>query len=301
MIILDRIARHRKNLNFMVQLANCFVTILYSCTNSFNQRYQITYLPRPGFNILFTMIYTRKLFFAFLAMAVSMVTGMLISGMGAYGQQQTPTNQTAEGWMTSFDLENCNFASTGENSYFILKPGYQVTLEGEEDDEEIQLVTTVLNETKVVNGTQTRVVEEREFEGGDLVEISRNYFAVCKPTNVVFYFGEDVDIYEDGEIVSHEGAWLVGANGSKAGMIMPGKVTLGQKYYQEIAPGVAEDRAEIIALNDTLDTPAGNFQNVLTTEETNPLEPEEKEFKFYAPGIGLIQEEAIKLVNYTKP
>jgi hypothetical protein len=31
---------------------------------------------------------------------------------------------------------------------------------------------------------------------------------------------------------------------TKAGMIMPGKVEVGLKYYQEIAPGVAEDRAE---------------------------------------------------------
>jgi hypothetical protein len=63
------------------------------------------------------------------------------------------------------------------------------------------------------------------------------------------------------------------------------KVELGLKYYQEIAPGVAEDGAEIVSVNDTLNTPAGD----LKTEETNPLEPGEKEFKFYAPGIGLIQ------------
>jgi hypothetical protein len=237
----------------------------------------------------------------------------ILTGMEVYGQeQQSPqqptspstsllTDQTTEGWLSSFDLENCNFASTGENSYFILKPGYQVTLEGEEDGEELQLVMTVLDETKVVNGIETRVVEEKETEGSNLVEISRNYFALCKPTNNAIYFGEDVDIYEDGEIVSHEGAWLAGQNGSKAGMIMPEKVEVGLKYYQEIAPGVAEDRVEIVSVNDTLDTPAGTFDQVLKTEETNPLNPDEKEFKFYAPGIGLIQEEVIKLVNYTKP
>lgn len=211
------------------------------------------------------------------------------------------TDQTIEGWMTSFDLENCDFASTGENSYFILKPGYQVILGGQEDGEELELVMTVLNETKVVDGIETRVVEEKETEGGNLVEVSRNYFAICKPTNNAIYFGEDVDMYEDGKIVNHEGAWLAGENGSKAGMIMPGKVEVGLKYYQEIAPGVAEDRAEIVSVNDTLDTPAGTFQNVLKTEETNPLKPGEIEFKFYGPEIGLIQDEAIKLVNYTKP
>jgi hypothetical protein len=244
-----------------------------------------------------------------------MVGGMfiLLSGMEVYGQEQlqqqqptspsTPlsTNQTSEGWMTSFDLENCDFASSGENNYFVLKPGYQVILGGQEDGEELQLVMTVLNETKVVNGIETRVVEEKETEGGKLVEVSRNYFAICKPTNNTIYFGEDVDMYEDGKIVSHEGAWLAGQNGSKAGMIMPGKAEIGLKYHQEIAPGVAEDRAEIVSVNDTLNTPAGMFKQVLKTEETNPLKLGEKEFKFYAPGIGLIQDEAIKLVNYTKP
>jgi hypothetical protein len=258
------------------------------------------------------MIYARNLFLVFMTMAMVTLTGMSITtGMEIYGQQQeqqtstpptspSPTSQTTE-FQDTFNLENCDFDSRGSNTYFILEPGHQSVLEGQEDDEVIDLVITVLNETKVVDGTETRIVEERESENGELVEISRNYFAVCKPANDVFYFGEDVDDYEDGEIVSHEGAWLAGANGSKAGMIMPGKIEVGLRYYQEIAQGVAEDRAEIIAVNDTLDTPAGNFQNVLKTEETNPLEPGEKEFKFYAPGIGLIQEEAIKLVNYTKP
>jgi hypothetical protein len=211
------------------------------------------------------------------------------------------TDQTTEGWMTSFDLESCDFVSRGENGYFVLEPGYQVILGGQEDGEELQLVMTVLNETKVVDGVETRAVEEKETEGGNLVEVSRNYFAMCKPTNNAIYFGEDVDMYEDGKIVSHEGAWLAGENGSKAGMIMPGKVEVGMKYFQEIAPGVAEDRAEIVSVNDTLDTPAGTFKQVLKTEETNPLKPGEKEFKFYAPGIGLIQDEAIKLIKYAKP
>ena len=106
------------------------------------------------------------------------------------------TDQTIEGWMTSFDLENCNFASSGENSYFILKPGYQVILGGQEDGEELELVMAVLNETKVVEGVETRVV----------TQVSRNYFAICKPTNNAIYFGEEVDMYKDGKIVSHGGS-----------------------------------------------------------------------------------------------
>jgi hypothetical protein len=236
---------------------------------------------------------------------------VVIAGMEVFGQQEkgdisSPpasflTNQTSEVWMTSFNLENCDFASTGRNSYFILEPGYQAILEGVEEGEKLQLIMSVLNETKIINGVETRVVEEKETEGGNLVEVSRNYFAICGPTNNTIYFGEDVDMYEDGKSISHEGAWLSGENGSKAGVIMPGKVEVGLKYYQEIAPGIAEDRAEIVSVNDTLETPAGKFNQVLKTEETNPLKPWEKEFKFYAPGIGLIQDEAIKLVKHTLP
>lgn len=71
------------------------------------------------------------------------------------------------------------------------------------------MVITVLNETKIVNGTVTRVVEERETENGELVEVSRNYFAVSNPSNDICYFGEDVDDYERGKIIRHEGACLL--------------------------------------------------------------------------------------------
>jgi hypothetical protein len=210
-------------------------------------------------------------------------------------------NTSSSTWKSSFDLQDCYFASIGANTYFILEPGYKLILENEEgqDSEQLQLVITVMNETKIVNGIETRVVEERETENGELVEISRNYFAVCRPSNDIYYFGEEVDNYDDGKIISHEGGWQAGVDNARAGIIMPGKVEVGYKHYQEVAPGIAEDRAEIINLNDTQVTPAGIFTNVLKTEETNPLKPEEREFKYYAPGIGLIQDETLELTNYT--
>lgn len=202
------------------------------------------------------------------------------------------------GWQDTFNLENCDLSPSGANDYFILEPGYQLILEGKEDGEEIQLKITVLDETKTVNGTEAGIVEEIETEGGEVVEISRNWFVVCKPSNDIFYLGEEVDIYEDGKIVDHEGAWEAGVNDGRHGLIMSGTPEIGMKYYQEIAPGVAEDRAEIVALDKTLDTPVGKFEKVLEIEETNALKPDEKESKFYAPGIGLIQEESLMLVKH---
>jgi hypothetical protein len=82
--------------------------------------------------------------------------------------------------------------------------------------------------------------------------------------------------------------------------MMPGLPLVKARHYQEIAPGVAMDRAEIVSVSETVKTPAGEFKNCLKVEETTPLEPATKEYKYYAPGIGLVQEGSLKLVKYGK-
>lgn len=196
-------------------------------------------------------------------------------------------------WQQEFNIANCELSTTGRNQYFILEPGYQIVLEGEDERVEI----TVLDETKTVDAVATRVVEEREWVEGELYEVARNYFAICEATKDVYYFGEDVDYYEDGEVVKHEGAWLAG-NGNKPGLIMPGSPNLGMKYYQEIAPGVAMDRAEIVSLDETCETPAGSFANCLKVREGTALNVFETEYKYHAPDIGLIQDEDLLLTSY---
>lgn len=212
-----------------------------------------------------------------------------------------PGNVTEGGneYTTSFRAEDCTFNSTGRNPFFILEPNYQLVLEtGPEAAEEANLTITVLNETREVNGTETRVLEERETSGGQLTEVSRNFFAVCEETNSVFYFGEEVDEYENGRIVAHRGAWLAGEDANRPGIIMPGTILLGARYHQEIAPDVAMDRAEIVGMGQVIQTPAGDFTDTLITQETTALEPDELELKYYAAGIGLLQEEDLQLVRY---
>lgn len=204
----------------------------------------------------------------------------------------------AKRWTDSFDIDKCQFSPVGENKYFILKPSYQLVLEGVEGKDTTRLVITVLNETKTVGNVETRVVEENESVNGKVVEISRNFYAVCAQTNTVFYFGEDVDMYKNGKIVGHGGSWVAGDKGAKPGVMIPGIVLLGSRYYQEIAPGIAMDRAEIVSMNETLDTPAGKFEGCLKTEETTPLEPKAKEYKLYAPGIGLVKDGDLVLTSY---
>ncbi len=197
-------------------------------------------------------------------------------------------------WQQEFDLTSRDLSSTGKNLYFILEPGYQIVLEGSAGKVEI----TVLDETKVVDGITTRILEEREWTRGELSEISRNFFAIDNKTGDVFYFGEDVDMYKNNQITSNQGAWLAGRNGAKAGLIMPGSPRVGMRYYQEQAPGAAMDRCQIIKVDDELETPAGLFTKCLLTKEGSALNPIEFEFKTYAPNIGLIQDEKLLLTSY---
>ncbi|MBW2711602.1 MAG: hypothetical protein JRC58_06880 [Deltaproteobacteria bacterium] len=158
---------------------------------------------------------------------------------------------------TDFRLEDCKFKDKGENPYFILKPGYRVVLES--DDE--RSVETVLRDKKTITlprdgkkdrKIKTRVVEERAYEGDVLVEISRNYFAICKKTNDVYYFGElskDCTLGDEEEDIpstggfdpaddtkclygddpDESGSWEAGENGALPGIIMPGTFLLGAK------------------------------------------------------------------------
>ena len=224
--------------------------------------------------------------------AIIMIIGMLAAGC---------VDAQDSSFKNDFDISNRSLVPSGRNDYFILEPGFQLVLDGSTGflgmtDE--KLVITVLDETKEVDGTITRVVEEREWKNDELYEVARNFFAFDDKTGDVFYFGEEVDFYSNGKIVNHKGAWLAGINSAMPGLIMVGKPKVGLKYYQEVALGVAMDRAEIISLDEVLETSAGTFTNCLKTKEGTALNRFEREFKTYAPGIGLIQDQSLLLISH---
>jgi len=208
---------------------------------------------------------------------------------------------------TDFRLEQCDFSDVGRNAYFSIEPGDQLFLTGEEGKETVEVQITVLNDTREIAfeterdvqlDVTARVVEEREWKDGELVEVSRNFFARCEQTGEMYYFGEDVDIYEGGEIVSHEGAWLAGEEGAQPGLIMPATYLLGSRYFQEIAPDVALDRAEHTASGLEITVQAGTFTDCVEVTETTPLEPGAKSVKVYCPGVGLTVDDAVELAEF---
>lgn len=224
--------------------------------------------------------------------------------------------QEEEDFTDHFPVEECIFTPFGGNAFFSLQPGRRTFFDnarcvaaGDCEDRE-ELVISVTGEVKKVlidddrerRPVWTRVIVEHETENGELKEISRNYFAMCVGSRDVYYFGEDVDIYEDGKVVSHDGAWLAGRHGAEPGIIMPDSAfLLGQRYYQEVAPGVALDRAEHVGTDLEIDLQAGNFDDCIEVTETTPLEPGSESTKFYCPGAGLVVDndlEAIAIHRY---
>jgi hypothetical protein len=201
------------------------------------------------------------------------------------------------------------FSLTINNPYSPLEVGQQWAYVGKEQGETIGLRITVLNQTETFRfgGTRvtTRVVEEVEWfdanangvidPGEELIERSLNYFAQTQ-AGTVCYFGEAVDIYENGVVVSHEGAWRADARGNAPGIFMPANPEPGMTFQQEIAPGVAEDQATILKFG-TVKTPAGAFENALIVRDFNPLDGSSGT-KAYAPGVGLVVDDTLELVSY---
>ena len=78
----------------------------------------------------------------------------------------TPGAQPGKDWQSVFPVDKKTLGVKGSNPYFILTPGYQLSYKNGNDTDTV----TVLNETKVIDGVETRVVE-------DLASFARPYLS----------------------------------------------------------------------------------------------------------------------------
>ncbi len=146
-------------------------------------------------------------------------------------------------------------------------------------------------ETREILGIQVIIQRDYVIEDGVIIEDTDDWLAQDDDGNL-WYMGEDSKNYdEDGNFIDNEGSWEAGGDGALPGYWLPGNPVIGQRYYQEFYEGEAEDWAEVIALNETVELEIGTFENVLVTKDLNPFEEGVYELKYYAPGTGLIKEE----------
>ncbi|WP_326594503.1 hypothetical protein [Streptomyces sp. NBC_01803] len=186
-----------------------------------------------------------------------------------------------------------DFVDRVDNPYLPLKPGARWRYEGTTDQGKEVTVVEVTDREKEILGVHITVVRDTVSLDGEVIEDTFDWFAQDRAGNV-WYFGEDTKEFKNGKVVSTEGAWEAGKKGAKPGIIMLADPEEGARYQQEDAPDVAEDRAEVISLNETVDVPTGAYDHVLETRETTPLEPDTEEHKFYSRGVGVVLEQQTK-------
>ena len=225
----------------------------------------------------------------------------------AVGPDTTPVIDPGDGGNYEPDVDPANFVAVVDNPYFPMLVGSRWVYEGEADGEAERVEIVVTDERKTVMGIAATVVRDSVYVDDELVEDTYDWFAQDRDGNV-WYLGEDSREIEDGEVVSTEGSWEAGVDGALPGIVMPAEPAVGDAYRQEYYVGEAEDMFEIIAVGGSVEVPAGSFEDVVTTQDWTPLEPEVIEEKQYAPGVGKLREEKTaggddvsELVEFTPP
>ena len=228
------------------------------------------------------------------ASLAALVAAAAVTGCGGgsdeseVGQDQ-PTGSGLPQGSDSVDLDPDDFSDDISNPYLPLEVGDRWVYEEVDEEGEVKRIeVTVLDEThEVALGIETRVVRDLVTVDGEPVEDTRDWYAQDEQGNV-WYFGEDTAEYEDGEIVSTDGSWEAGVDGAQPGIAMPADPRPGTAYRQEYLADEAEDEAVVLSDTEMVEVPFGSYTDVVLTRDTNPLEPEVAELKFYARGIGQV-------------
>lgn len=220
------------------------------------------------------------------AVAVAAAIGIVLTLTGDDDVQTRPSgDESAAPYSPSIDP--AGFTTAVDNPYFPLPPGARWVYEGRVGDGLERTVVDVTGDTRVVMGVTCVVVRDTVSLDGEVIEDTFDWFAQ-DADGAVWYFGEETSEYEDGEIVSTEGAWEAGVDGAQPGIAMPARPQVGDSYRQEYYASEAEDTAEVLSLTESATVPVGTYEDLLVTEDINPLEPEVVEHKYYARGVGPI-------------
>ncbi len=185
-----------------------------------------------------------------------------------------------------------NFVSEINNAFFPLTSGSTFTYKGQTVAGLERTLLEVLSDTRSVMGIPCTVVRDRVYLNDVLIEDTYDWYAQDKDGNV-WYFGEDVDNYVDGVLDNHYGSWEAGVDGAEPGVVMLGNPVIGLQYRQEHYIGQAEDQGQVISDNESVNVIAGSFSGCLKIKETNPLDPNFLEYKYYARDVGFVKVEKI--------
>lgn len=181
------------------------------------------------------------------------------------------------------------FSGTVDALYFPLVPGRTYVYEGRKPEGDVRIEMQVLNDVRLVDGVPCRPVRTIETLNGTVVEETHEWFTRHVGSGDVWYMSELSMHYEDGRLESLHGTWTSGRDGAKPGIRMMANGLAGESRRMEYLVDEAEDIIKVIATGVTVTTAMGTYTGCVQVEEWSPLE-NERETKYFAPGIGLVLE-----------
>jgi hypothetical protein len=180
------------------------------------------------------------------------------------------------------------------NRFYPLQRGTEYVYTGSEyvDGRRVthRVVFIVTDLVKVIDGVRTVVIWDRDYDSGTLQE-GELAFQAEDDAGRVWLFGEYPEEYEAGKVTGAPDTWLAGVARSKRGILMQAVPRTGTpSYLQGWAPTIGfADHAQVHRVGQRSCVPVGCYRGVLESAEWSPDEPRQKQFKYYAPGIGNIR------------
>lgn len=172
------------------------------------------------------------------------------------------------------------------NPLFPISDLHSAILSGRVDGEPFHTETTLLPETRIIEWEGRRiealVSQYIAYLDGRIQEAALDYYAQADDGSV-WYLGEDVFDYRNGEVFTTEGTWLAGKEGPPE-MIMPGDPKVGDAHRAENIPAVAFEEVEIKAVDETVDGPTGRVEGAMVGRELH--DDGTYSDKVFAPGYG---------------
>lgn len=198
-----------------------------------------------------------------------------------------------------FNKNNFSHPTDIDNKWSPLVPGTQMIMEGVANRTgellEHQVIFTVTEVTKVIDGVRSLVLWDRDINQGRLAEAELAFKAQDNNGNV-WNLGEYPEEFENGEFLGAPSTWISGLGQAEGGLLMEGQPKVDPTYYmQGIVPPIDFlDCAKVVKLAQKKCTPLACYNPVQVTHERAPLEPAEGiHRKYYAAGVGNVLVNAI--------
>ncbi|MFD5632672.1 hypothetical protein ACFWJM_00780 [Streptomyces sp. NPDC127077] len=215
------------------------------------------------------------------------------SGPAPAPSQSAPSSTASHDGAYHPVIDPATFSNRVTNRYFPLRADATLVYEGTRDGRPQRDEVVVTKETRVIMGVRCTVVRDTVTSNGALVEKTTDWYAQSAAGDV-WYFGEATGEYANGNLTSTKGSWEAGVDAAQPGVVMKAHPKPGDSYRQEYRPGEAEDMAKVLRTTATVNVKVGRFTNVVVTDDTDPLNPDKADHKFYAPGVGLVQADRVR-------